>query len=292
MPDNITVAFVQQYKANVDLILQQKGSRLRGLVTSDQYKAKFASVVEQFGPAVATKRVTRHSDTPLNDLPQFKRWVTPVDYEWGSLIDDQDKLRMLVDPTSPYVLNGANALARAQDDEILGAFFASSSVGENGTGTEAFDTTNFQIGVNVGGTASALNVAKLQAGVKALMIANKGEIMEPIQAAISSTDHDALLKEIQVTSRDFNGTPVMEDGRVRRFMGVDFVITERVLLNASSQRRLPLWVKTGMHLGIWEDIQTKISERADKGYATQVYLRGTFGATRLQQGKVVEMVAA
>ena len=44
------------------------------------------------------------------------------------------------------------------------------------------------------------------------------------------------------------------------------------------------------HLGIWNDITTKISERADKSYATQVYVKGTFGATRVEEGKVVEII--
>ena len=47
-----------------------------------------------------------------------------------------------------------------------------------------------------------------------------------------------------------------------------------------------------MHLGFWNDINTNISERADKGYATQVYVKGTFGATRTQEKKVVEIKCA
>ena len=38
-----------------------------------------------------------------------------------------------------------------------------------------------------------------------------------------------------------------------------------------------------------EDIQTKISERADKNYSTQVYLCMTIGATRVEDEKVLEI---
>jgi hypothetical protein len=41
---------------------------------------------------------------------------------------------------------------------------------------------------------------------------------------------------------------------------------------------------------MWNDITTRISERDDKSYATQVYVKGTFGATRLEEGKVVEIL--
>lgn len=290
MPDSITTAFVQEYKGTVELLLQQMGSRFRDAVTSDTYVGKAASVVEQFGPAVAQKRTSRHADTPLLTLPQAKRWVFPVDYEWASLIDQQDKLRMIVDPTSPYAVNAAHAMLRAIDDEIIGAFFGTAETGENGTTDEDFDTTNYQVGVNVGGTASSLNVAKLQEALLQLMEAHKGEVHEPIWCAIGRFEHDALLKEVQVTSRDFNGgQPVLTDGRISRFMGMNFIVTERLDVT-SGNREIPIWVPTGMHLGVWENLRTEIDVRADKGHAIQVAAYETIGATRLQQGKVIKVL--
>ena len=289
MPDAITTAFVNDYKSTIDLLLQQAGSRFRSAVTTDSYTGMGGKAVEQFGPATAQKKVSRHADTPLLDVPQDARWVYPVDYEWASLIDKQDRLRMIVDPTSAYAQNGANAMARAQDDEIISAFFATAYTGQTGSTTEAFDTTNYQVGVDVGGTASALNVAKLQSALQKLMLANKGDIMEPIYCAISSYEHDSLLKEIQVTNREYNSQAVLESGRIKRFMGFEFIITERLGIT-SGNRLIPAWVKSGMHMGIWDDMNVQVTERADKSYATQVYLAETIGATRLMQGKVIQIL--
>lgn len=290
MPDAITTASVQQYRANVELLLQQTDSRLRGAVTSDSYRGKAASVVEQFGETAAVKKTSRHGDTPLLDVPQDKRWVFPVDYEWGSLIDSQDVLRMIVDPTSPYATAGAAAMQRAMDDEILLAMFGTNYKGENGTTAETFDTTNYQVAVTVGGAASSINVAKLQSAIQKLMRANKGELMEPVYGAISSFEHDALLKEVQISNKDFGGAAVLVDGKVKRFMGVDFIITERLAISGGN-RLIPVWLKSGMHLGTWNDAMvTRVSERADKSHATQVYLCGTFGATRTQAGKLIQVL--
>lgn len=289
MPDSITVAQVQQFKANVELLLQQEGSRLRGAVTSDSYVGKSASAVEQFGSTTAQLKAGRHSDTPLLDVPQDRRWVFPSDYEWASLIDSQDKLRMIVDPTSPYARAGAAAMNRAIDDVIIAAMFGTNYTGETGTTSETL-VTAYEVGVNVGGTASSLNVAKLQAAIQKLMLANKGELNEPVYCAISSYEHDALLKEVQVNNKDFGGSPVLVDGKVKRFMGCEFIITERLPI-ASGNRKIPVWVKSGMHLGLWQDIDTKVSERADKSYAWQVYLCMTLGATRLQAGKLINILA-
>ena len=291
MPDNITIASVQQYRSNVELLLQQTDSRLAGAVTVGSYVGKAASAVEQFGSATAVQRTSRHADTPLLDLSQDKRWVFPTDYEWASLIDKQDQLRAIVELTSPYAMAGAAAMNRVKDDIILAAIFGTNYVGENGTTTESFGTLGsgtYDVGVNTGGTASALNVAKLQAGIRILMTANKGELNEPVYGAISSYEHDALLKEMQVVNKDYGNSAVLVDGKVKRFMGVDFIITERLTIT-SGNRLVPLWLKSGMHLGMWDEVRAEIGPRADKGYATQVYLAMTLGATRTQLGKQVRI---
>ena len=291
MPDNITVASVQQYRANVELLLQQEGSRLRDKVMTGSHTGKAASIVEQFGEATAQAKTGRHSDTPLLDLTQDKRWVHPTDYEWATLIDTQDQLRSIVDLTSPIARAGAAGMSRKMDDVILAAIFGTNYTGENGTTSESFGTVGsgtYDVGVNVGGTASALNVAKLQNGVRILMTANKGELMEPVFGAISSYEHDSLLKEIQVVNKDYGNSAVLVDGRVKRFMGVDFTITERLTIT-SGNRLIPLWLKSGMYLGMWEDLFADISQRKDKSYAWQVFLRMTIGATRTQLGKQVRI---
>jgi hypothetical protein len=291
MPDSITVATVQQYKANVELLLQQEGSRLRSAVNTGTYTGKAASIVEQFGSATAQLKAGRHADTPLLDLSQDKRWVFPNDYEWASLIDNEDQLRAIIDLTSPYARAGAAAMNRAIDDVLLTAIFGTNFIGENGTTSETFGTVGsgtYDVGVNTGGTASALNVAKLQNAIRLLMTANKGELMEPVYGAISSYEHDSLLKEIQVVNKDYSNGAVLEDGKVKRFMGVDFIITERLTVTAGN-RLIPVWLKSGMHLGIWKDLTTEITKRADKSYATQVYLCMTLGATRTQVGKQIRI---
>lgn len=288
---NITTAFVNDYKTTIQFLLQQMDNRFRKAVTEDTYKGQQGKAVEQFGTASAQPRTERNGDTPNLDIVQNARWVFPADYEWGTLIDDQDKLRMIIDPTSPIAQAAAMAMKRRQDDVIINAFFGTSQTGQFGTTAETFDTSTYQVGSAVGGTGSSMNVAKLQNALKILMQANKGELMETAYCAISSEEHDALLKEIQVVNKDYNGgAAVLEDGRVKRFMGFEFIITERLQTDSTGTYRLcPVWLKSGMHFGVWEDIVAEISKRADKGYSTQVYTRMTVGATRLMPGKVVQI---
>ena len=292
MSFNITTHFVQQYTTNVQLLLQQKGSKLRNTVTVGSYTGKAAKAIEQVGPVTAQKRTIRHGDTPLISTPADARWVFPTDYEWADLIDDQDKLRMLIDPTSSYSQNGAYALGRAMDDEIISAFFATAKTGENGSDNTVFGVDQ-DVVVATGSTgATGLNISKLREAKKILMQNEVDIDNDPLFCIITAQQHDDLLNEAQAISLDYNTRPVLVDGKITAFMGFNFVHTERLPLNSSSQRRVPAFAKSGMHLGMFNDINTMISERADKGYATQVYVKGTFGATRTEEGKVVEIVCA
>lgn len=289
MSFNVSTHFVQQYTTNVQLLLQQKGSKLRNAVTVGSYQGKAAKAIEQVGSVNAQKRTVRHGDTPLISTPADARWVFPNDYEWADLIDDQDKLRMLIDPQSSYALNGAYALGRAMDDEIIEAFFGVSKTGENGSTNTSFPAGQ-EVDEDVGASgATGLNIAKLREAKKILM-ANEVDIdNDPLFCIITAEQHDDLLNEAQAISLDYNTRPVLVDGKITAFMGFNFIHTERLGVDGDSYRRVPAFAKSGMHLGMWNDINTMISERDDKGYATQVYVKGTFGATRTEEKKVVEI---
>ena len=60
-----------------------------------------------------------------------------VDYEYADLIDKQDQVRTLIDPTSSYAQAAAFALGRAMDDEIISAISGNAFSGETGSTTVA-----------------------------------------------------------------------------------------------------------------------------------------------------------
>lgn len=284
MSFQVTTAFVQQYTTNVQLLLQQRGSKLRDAVSVGSYTGKAAKTVEQIGAVTAQRRTTRHGDTPMISTPHAARWVFPNDYEWADLVDDQDKLRMLIDPTSPYAMNGAMSLGRAIDDEIILGAFGTNKVGENGADNQAFLAGNV---IAAGGTG--LTIAKLRAARLALVKNEVDVANDSLYFAASAQQLDNLLGTTEVTSADYNSVKALTKGEVDSFMGFKFISIERLPLINTNQRRCLAWAKSGMHLGIWNDVTTRISERDDKSYATQVYVKGTFGATRIEEGKVVEV---
>ena len=114
---------MQQYSTNVQLLLQQRGSRLRDCVTVGSYTGKAAKVVEQIGEVTAQSPHQPPRRHPLIST-RTTRWVHPTDYEWADMIDDQDKVAHADRPDQPYAMNGAYALGRAMDNLIITAAWA------------------------------------------------------------------------------------------------------------------------------------------------------------------------
>ena len=291
MSTEIPVGFSEDFTTEVKLLLQQQDSRFGPAVNTRAFVGKDAKAVEQIGAVVAQKRTTRHADTPLIDTPHDARWVYPVDYEFADLIDEQDELRAIASFESSYVQNAANAMRRAQDDEIVSAFFSDTTK----TGEDAGTTTDWATFVSANAdhliaTGSVgMSVAKLRAAKKAFLAAEVDIDSDPLFVAIGAEQHDDLLGETLATSLDYTTRPVLVDGRIKAFMGFNFIDSQRLPL-ASTTRGCPAWAKSGMLMGIWNDVTGKVSERDDKSYATQVYAKTTIGATRLEEKKVVEIL--
>jgi len=312
MSFNVSTAFVQQYATNVQMLLQQQGSRLRNSVVNMKFQGKAASMAEQFGSVSPVRNQSRHSDTPLISTPQDKRWIYPNDYDWADLIDNQDKLRMLIDPTSSYAMAGAWAMGRAIDDEIISGILTSNNTGENGTsatGTLYSYNSNSQSVAAATGAASAtgLNIAKLRAAKRILLQAEVDIDNDPLYMVITAKQHDDLLNEAQAISLDYNSQPVLVNGKINSFMGFTFIHSERVPGGANfntainptiasgssdgqfttgSRYMIPFYAKSGVALGMWNDINTSIDRRADKRNSYQVYVTGTFGGARMEEKKV------
>ena len=72
---DITTAFVNQFSANVQLLSQQMGSKLREAVDVETVTGEKA-FFEQVGSAAAVLRTSRNADTPLVETPHERRMVT------------------------------------------------------------------------------------------------------------------------------------------------------------------------------------------------------------------------
>ena len=284
MSSQVTTAFVQQYSSNVQLLSQQKGSLFRNAVRVESQVGKNA-FYDQVGSATAQKRLSRHADTPQIDTPHARRRVSLVDYEYADLIDDQDKVRTLIDPTSPYSQATAFAMGRAIDDEIISAAFGTAYTGETGSTSTTFPSGQV---VSVGSPLAGLSIAKLVEAKQLLDEANVDTTL-PRYVAVAPEQLADLLNITTVTSSDYNTVKALVQGEIDTFLGFKFIVSTRLSSETGTNRRVIAWAEDGLLLSIGKDITAKIDERADKGYATQVYYAMSIGATRMEEEKVVEI---
>ena len=281
MSTQITTAFVNQFSQNIQLLSQQMGSLLRNSVRQETVTGEKA-FFEQIGSAVAQKRASRHASTPIMDTPHARRMVTMSDYEYADLVDDQDKIRMLISPESTYGKAAAAAIGRAMDDEIIDALGGTAKTGVSG-GT----STALPAGQKIAHGSAGLTIAKL---ISAKKIMDQNSVDPSIERyiVVSPEQIEDLLNTTSVTSSDFNSVKALVNGTVDSFMGFRFITSNR-LKDDGTSRLCYAYAREGVVMALGKDVTAKIDPRPDKSYSTQIYYCSTFGASRMQEEMVVEI---
>ena len=282
MSTQVTTAFVQQFSANISMLSQQMGSLLRSSVDVESVNGEKA-FFDQVGSAAAVLRTSRHADTPLVDTPHSRRMVTLSDYEYADLIDDADKVRLLVDPTSTYSRAAAAAMGRAMDDVIIAAALGTAKTGKDG-GT----STALPSGQKIAHGSAGLTLAKLMSA-KEILDANSVDPSIPRYIVVSPKQISDLLNNTTVTSSDFNTVKALAQGELSSFVGFNFIVSNRLTTDSNSDRQVIAFASDGIKLAMGKEPQARIDERADKSYSTQVYYCQSIGATRMEEEKVVEI---
>jgi hypothetical protein len=286
MSNQITTAFVQQYSSNVQMLSQQMGSLLRGVVDVESVVGKNA-FFDQVGKTTAQLRTSRHADTPQLDTPHSRRRVSLADYEWADLIDNADKVRLLIDPTSSYAKAAAAAMGRAMDDVVIAALGGTSYTGETGSTSVALPSAQKPYSAS---QSDGLTITKLLEAKKILDLADVDPSL-PRFFLCGPRQISNLLGTTQITSSDFNTVKALAQGQIDSFLGFKFIVSNRLAFDATNtdDRLCYAFTSDAIKLAVGQDVLARIDERADKSYSTQVYYAMSIGATRMEEEKVVEI---
>lgn len=283
MSQYITEAFVQQFADNFLHVAQQSNSRLEPAVLTESGIVGMSKSINRLGQRTAQRRIARHADTPINDQPHSTRYVDLFDWEDGDMIDDQDKIRLLVDPSSDYVKAIVNSLNRAKDDVIIAAM----------QGNARASTGNIALpaGQKIAVAATGLTKAKLIAARK-LFRANEAdaEAGEELFLAYGSTQLSDLLTDTTLTNTEVNTVLSLMSGSIPNatLMGFKMIPIERQP-KVSSTRYCYAWAKSGVTLGVGQEVKTRIGEDPGKGFNVRLYAKMSIGAVRIEEEKVVEI---
>lgn len=290
-----------QYTASLELLLQQMNSRLRGTVASKSgYVGKMASPVQYVGPVQFKTPGPRGSTVQPQTVGYQRRWVSPTDKSLPIHVDQFDELKTIVDPKSQLSAAVQAAANRFFDDLIIAAFFSTAQIGVDASSltTETFDSgSDFPVSVSIAedfgvGSETGLTPKKMQEARRILRkYENDMDMLTP-NIGITSTQEDDLMGKVEVISTEFREKPALETGKITSFLGYAFHYSERLAYDGSDtdQRLIPVWLREGMHLAVWKETSTTISQRTDlEGQPWQAYSMVSAGATRLQGGQVVKI---
>lgn len=277
MSTQITVAMVEQYKSNVLMLAQQKGSKLRGTVRSEMVTGKNA-YFERIGAVDMVDATSRHDDTPQIDTPHSRRRVSLTTSRFADLIDNADKVRTLIDPTSPYAMNAAWAAGRKMDAVIVAALAGNAYAGVAGATTVALPSAQ-----KVAAASAGLTIAKLRSAREILLGADV-DLDMGATCIINPAGLTDLLSATEITSSDYNTVKALVQGQVDTFLGFKFVVSTQV-----TALKAYCYAKNAAVLAVGSEPVVRISERADKNYSTQVFVEMDIGATRVEDEGVVEI---
>ena len=281
MSTEITTAFVSQVRDNVFHLAQQQGSRLRKAVIVENVVGKEA-FFERIGLVAVQDVISRHQDTPIVNTPHSRRKVSLKDRVVADLIDDLDKVRLLISPQSEYARSFAMAMGRDWDDFIIAALTGNAFGGADGSTTIAFPA-----GQKIAAGGTGLDIPKLRQTKRKL---DEAEVDPgaPRFLVASAKQFDDLLGTTQVTSSDFNTVKALVQGELKTFMGFEFIRSER-LNKTGDDRECVAWAMTAMRLAIAKEPVTEIDRRPDKMNSTQVLIKAAHEATRIEEVQVVQI---
>jgi len=226
-----------------------------------------------------------------------------VDYEVpADLIDDQDRLRMLIDPESAYTQNQLSGLRRAQDDEIISALGASVTTGEDGSTT----VTNYAVDecrlINGSGAiatagsahsdtdASPLTIEKL---LSCKQLLDDAEVDKDRQRyfATNPFNINQFMNQTEVKSSDFNTSKPLANGILYQFAGFTFLESTRLVYDTTETDCIKSYAFAAGSISYSapQDPKVSISIRHDLSDSVQVYCVQTCGAVRNEGPAVVEI---
>ena len=311
MSFEITVAFVEQYRANILLLSQQKMSRLRATCQEESVVGR-TFYGERIGATAGADIEERHGDTPLVSTPHSRRRGTMIDWDWADLVDDLDKQKMLIDPTSTYVLNAIAAANRRIDTHIYSALGGTAAAGQSGgTTINNYDAGECRLINSAGGViaAGAIQAAATETGLtiaKLLtckQLLDEGDIDPERQRyfVYNPYNQNQLLNTTEVKNADYNTVKALAQGKIDTFMAFKFImlqnyqdaikghLTDTPVEGADVVIDCYAWAQDAIKLGVGKDITTRIDTRIDKRMSIQPYVKMSFGAVRVEGPAVVEI---
>lgn len=290
------------YSNNVVMVAQQLGNPLAATVTSIRATGEAMSAGDMLNAVEYVYGEERSRTNVENPLAGSRRWlIRPPEIKSGQYIDDEDKFDMAMDPTSNFVTGHTRAVIRGCMDRIMGVrkLAGAYSVVDGGIlgnaiegkrpGTSGIALPGSQI-IPVGSTG--LTVDKMRTAILTLNQADFGlEDDDDLYCAISPVQKDNLIAIAQASTTPLNAFNIeqLKNGKPTSLMGLNWIVSNRVPKDASGNSLCPIWAKSNIVEGVWQDIEGDVWNDTHADNKPYVRVRTRRDVARLQDKGVVVM---
>ena len=290
MVDSIDQSLIIEFSDLVHKVAQQKTSRLKPHAQIKQMSGDVFAY-DGLGRVEAREVSGRNVAATFDDIQHNRRKMIRKRYVVNLPIDASDVRGALLNPESNYADAIANAAVRQYDRTIYDAAFASVLTGRD------FETTVTAAtdGVTTVDATGGLTYEKLLEIGENFMNDDVGvESDESIYLTITGAEHTALMKEVELTSSDYNRQYNVEKGKMIEAAGIKLIpfaasVPSPIIPVAGGERKLLAASSRGLCLGISKDMSIKVQERNDLIETTQVQVVFEIGAVRTE-GVLVQQV--
>ena len=309
MAVTIDTTYARAYEENMIMLAQQTMSRLEAAIRVKRGVKGESSSFDRIGARSDPDQVTsRFGDSPHNDSAYSRRVVFPEMYRDGELIDRWDTLQMLGDPSSDVSRSIRAAFERWKDSIIVDAALGTAFTGKNGTVSESFPAGQI-VAVDAHGADhdtgsiftsgdAPLTPGKINAAI-GLLGANEADMVDEggrptVSLYCSSIQLTQMRRFVAYTSSDYARSLLASldeviGAKTNMFMGVNIIRGERFNLTGSNEQVI-CFHRDGLGLSYWEDIQARMTERADKSYMPYWFFEMQLGAVRIESERVVQIL--
>jgi len=295
MPDP---AFAEQhrnvgYNNAVTYEMRQRPGLLYPLVGStENYSGQSSHRIEnRFDEISMSDQVGRLEDTNLTDPDSVARWIkVGKARDVAVMFDKNDQAVTEVSLGSPLAQRVATAAQRVHDDEWLKGYFGSAWQGPTGDTAVPFAAANV-----VAAAASGLTLTKLQTMRERMALNDVDFELEMPILLVTPKQVTDLMNIEQYRNMDYSGSTPLARGEIKPFMGFRFIEFNPdsaraypqggALTKVSTTRRLPCFVPSGLHRGVWTEFFGDIGPRRDKKLNIQVYGEARSAVVRTDEKK-------
>lgn len=301
MASNMNVTHVKQFSDQLIEAVQVQQSGLEFACARKEVFNGESLFFNKIGTTELKQKTGINQTTKFTDIANSRRKVSFDTFNDAVAINRFDKDRSTIYGLDTGYLNALKyAAERKKEQIIVEAATGVAYEGKEGTTQVSFpDATNT---VYQDGTASSQGTSG-ESGTKTGLIADKllqalfllrknmktGNIKEKVYCAISAEEELLLLQDNKIINRDFSAGQVLDKGIIGSWLGINFIRTELLRMPADGVREILMFTDQAIGLGLPGEVFMRAGENPEREYQNQMYIELNFGATRVEDEKIVKI---